>query len=568
MARLVCAIAIMAAFGAVAEDGAAIKAAVVNPLERVRLEQSVDGDAAAEVYAARGEYESFQVVVTAQNGPLVDVNASASPLENGSGGVLDASHVTLYREVFVPVRHSVRYGVCPPGLVPDALVPFVNPYTGEEIAEPKWTDGKRVGPRFGAADFDVFEGQNAVIWVDVRVPTDAKPGVYEGALKLTADNAAAVEVPVRLTVWDFVLPPGPTHENHFGGFERVAGYYGLDANSEQFHKIEDRYIAMMAEHRINPPVPARLKPEVGEDGTPQFSEELTAKWAEFMKRYNVTNVQVPRAPFGDITGANREKAVNFYRGWYAFLDANGWAERAYLYMLDEPNDAEAYERVRELGAVVAEAEPRLRRLVVEQPYTQNPAWGQLDQAVDIWCPLFGFIDGDSVGRVQANGDEVWSYTALVQTAPPYHPKYESVKGWKPPFWELDFASSGYRTSPWLNRRYNITGVLYWSSVYWGSPDRNPWDDPGFRVRYNGEGALFYPGDDAGIEGPVASIRLKSLRDGMEDYEYFALLEKLSGADAVLSVVKEAVPDWGSITCDSAKILSLRRKLGAAIEGKG
>jgi len=567
MARLVCAITIIAAFAAV-EAGAAMKLTVVNPMERVRIDQPVTGGAAAEIYAARGEYESFQVVVTAQNGSLVDVNAAANPLKNDAGAVLEASNVTLYREVFVPVRHSVRHAVCPPGLVPDALVPFENPYTGKKIPEPKWTGEGRVGPRFGAADFDVFDGQNGVIWADVYVPPDAETGVYEGSLKVTADNVAPAEVPVRLTVWNFTLPPGPTHENHFGGFERVAGYLGLDAKSEQFHIIEDRYIEMMANHRINPPIPARLKPEVAEDGSPEFSEEITADWVQFIERYNVTNVQVPRAPFGDVTGANRQKAINFYRGWYAFLEKNGWAKGAYLYMLDEPNDPEAYERVRQLGALVAEAEPRLRRLVVEQPYTQNPSWGTLDDAIDIWCPLFGFIHEESVARVQTNGDEVWSYTALVQTAPPYHPEYEAVKEWKPPFWEFDFPPASYRMATWLNRRYNVTGLLYWSSVYWGSPDRNPWDDPGFRVRYNGEGALFYPGDDAGIEGPVASIRLKNLRDGMEDYEYFALLEKRSDPEAVLSIVKTAAPDWGNITYDSGKILELRRDLGAAIEQSG
>jgi len=278
----------------------------------------------------------------------------------------------------------------------------------------------------------------------------------------------------------------------------------------------------------------------------------------------VTNIDIPRAPFGDITGANREKAINFYRSWYAYLASKGWAERSYLYMLDEPNDPEAYEQVRALGAVVNEAEPGIRRLVVEQPYTQDPAWGTLDEAIDIWCPLFGFIDEGSVERVIAQGDDVWSYTALVQTAPPYHPEYETVKNDLPPFWQLDFPLASYRIAPWLNRRYHVTGLLYWSSVYWQSPDRNPWDDPGFRIRWNGEGALFYPGNDAGIDGPIASIRLKNLRDGMEDYEYFAILDARGVSDQVDAIVREAVPTWGTWNQDPAHLEALRRKLAEAI----
>jgi len=566
MKRIFLAMSLLAACAGVAEDvPRAMKLTVVNPLVRVKLDRPAAGAATAEVFAARGETESFQVVVTATESMVSGVNVESWALiKKDDGAALDAADVVLYREVFVPVRHSARGATCPPGLIPDALVPFQNPYTSEEIREPVWKDSGRIGPLFGATNFSLFPGHNAAIWVDIHVPRDAAPGLYEGRVKVTADSVPPVELPVRLTVWDFALPPGPTHENHFGGFGNVAGYLKLDPGSPEFQAIEDRYIEMMAAHRINPPVPTRLKPAVADDGTPQFTDELTVQWAEFVKRYNLTNIEVPPPPFPDILGPDRQKAINFYRGWYAFLDKNGWAAGSYHYMLDEPNDAEAYKQVRQLGALVAESAPRLRRLVVEQPYLQDPAWGTIDEAVDIWCPLFGFIDEEAIKTVQAGGDDVWSYTALCQRAPDYHPHYEMVKDWTPPFWQIDFPPISYRIATWINRRYNITGLLYWSTVYWGSPDRNPWDDPGFRVRWNGEGALFYPGNDAGIDGPVASIRLKNLRDGMEDYEFFKLLEAKSGADAVMAIVREAVPDWGNPTYDPGKLLGLRQRMGETL----
>jgi Domain of unknown function (DUF4091) len=101
-------------------------------------------------------------------------------------------------------------------------------------------------------------------------------------------------------------------------------------------------------------------------------------------------------------------------------------------------------------------------------------------------------------------------------------------------------------------------------VYWNSPKRNPWDDPGFRIRWNGDGALFYPGEDAGIEGPVESIRLKCLRDGMEDYEYLALWEQLGGKDVVDEVVRAAVPTWGTWVQDSNCFPELRGRLAKEI----
>ena len=44
------------------------------------------------------------------------------------------------------------------------------------------------------------------VWVTVSVPADAKPGQYEGKLRITVARKAVAEVPVRLTVHDYLLP--------------------------------------------------------------------------------------------------------------------------------------------------------------------------------------------------------------------------------------------------------------------------------------------------------------------------------------------------------------------------
>ena len=531
---------------------------------RVRPTGDPQGSPVAKLSCARNESESFQIIITATGGNAERIETEMTALRSHSGDEIPLERIAIYREIFVPVRHSAPRATQPPGPYPDALAPFVNPYTGEAIRASQWRDGKRTGARFGGTGFDLWEDHHQPLWIDVHVPGDARPGVYTGTVRVWGRNAEPATVAVELTVWDFVLPDGPTHENHFGHFSYMARYHGLDGNSEEYRQLEDRYMEMMAAHRINPPLPARLRPNVGDDGDIQIADDLDRQLEAFVDRYRVTNIDIPRAPFRDPLNADRAKAIRFYRSWYAYLDTKGWAERSYLYMLDEPNDAEAYERVRQLGALVHDAEPRIRRLVVEQPYTQDPDWGVLNQAIDIWCPLFGFVHEPSIKRVQAAGDEVWSYTALVQRAPQYHPGYESVKNDHPPYWQMDFPVLSYRIAPWLNRRYGITGLLYWTTVCWTYPERNPWDDPGFRIRWNGEGQLFYPGDEAGIDGPISTIRLKNLRDGMEDYEYFAILDRLGKKGVAESIVAEAVPTWGTWVQDPERLLELRRRLAEAI----
>lgn len=542
----------------------AIEVVPVAPTARVRPTGELPAASPPAIQAARNEFESLQFAITARGGNLTKVDATLTSFTMGTGPALPEDAATLYREVSVNVRHSSPRATEAPGLIPDALVPLVNPYTGEKLKPLYWNGDALEGAGYGGAPFDIWEDHREVLWLDVHVPAEAAPGDYKATLRITSDNAPPTELPVTLTVWDFALPAGPTHENHFGGFGSLAAYHKLESDSPEFIELEERYSTELAAHRISPEIPRHLLPAAGEDGTAVFTPEVDSALTAFVDRHHVTNFHIPAAPFGDPVGADREKALRFYRSWYEYLEQKGWADRAYLYMLDEPNELEAYERVRELGAMVHEAQPKIRRLVVEQTYTQDPAFPSLDDSVDIWCPLFGFVDEASTKLQQSRGDHVWTYTALTQTAPPYHPDFATVKADLPPFWEIDFPLTSYRIAPWLNRRYGITGLLYWSVVYYGSPDRDPWQDPGFRVRWNGEGALFYPGNAVGIDGPIASIRLKNLRDGMEDYEYFALLEKQGAGEVVESIVREAVPTWGTWDQTPEALPRLRERLAGAL----
>jgi len=103
----------------------------------------------------------------------------------------------------------------------------------------------------------------------------------------------------------------------------------------------------------------------------------------------------------------------------------------------------------------------------------------------------------------------------------------------------------------MSFQYKLSGILVWSANYWNSNVlsehnqlQNPWEDPmSYVTGYgtplgnsalwgNGDGRLFYPPDrdinrnhEKFLESPVRSVRLSILRDGIEDYEYFVLLQK-------------------------------------------
>ena len=178
-------------------------------------------------------------------------------------------------------------------------------------------------------------------------------------------------------------------------------------------------------------------------------------------------------------------------------------------------------------------------------------------AVDIWVllPLMYDNSKNRVNEVLKKGDTVWSYNTLVQDA--YSPK-----------WLIDFDPVNFRIQPgFISQSLNLSGLLYWRIDKWPS---DPWNDVNnagtySSANYPGEGMLVYPGQPVGVDGVVASMRLKWLRDGVEDYEYVQLLKDLGKADLAMQIARSVGPDWTNWTRDPNAIEAARQKLGEAID---
>jgi len=58
--------------------------------------------------------------------------------------------------------------------------------------------------------------------------------------------------------------------------------------------------------------------------------------------------------------------------------------------------------------------------------------------------------------------------------------------------------------------------------------------------------------------------LKNLRDGMEDYEYFALAQQRAGDSAVMKVVDRIATSWWDYCREPSQLLNARRELAELI----
>jgi hypothetical protein len=81
----------------------------------------------------------------------------------------------------------------------------------------------------------------------------------------------------------------------------------------------------------------------------------------------------------------------------------------------------------------------------------------------------------------------------------------------------------------------------------------------------GDGMLLYPGNKVGIDGPVGSLRLEVLRDGLEDFDYLALADQRLGPDASRPFIARIARTLTDYERDPLKLEAVRRALGAALE---
>lgn len=278
-----------------------------------------------------------------------------------------------------------------------------------------------------------------------------------------------------------------------------------------------------------------------------------------------------------------------FRAWCAaarsHLKAKGWLDKAVCYPFDEPAEKD-YPFVIAQLRLLKEDFPGLRRMV---PMNHGSAPDFINW-VDYWCPILNSFDPVFARERQKAGD---IFTWYICTAP------------RAPFIAafIDRPATDLRVWLWQSWQAHVEGILIWESNWWTSslayPDarQNPYEDSmswmeGYGVARGekrpwaaGDGRLIYPpeacfdgGKDPVLDGPVSSIRLEAQRDGIEDYEYLAMLKKILAQkrgtrtpdqvarfEKLLEVPDAISAGLTSYTTNPAPIAVRRQELAKAIE---
>jgi uncharacterized protein (TIGR03382 family) len=505
--------------------------------EKIRPATAARAEASARIAAARNEFEAFQIVVT---GAASEVRATASELS----GPATFGGMRLYREAIIHLQNASSLDGAT-GPWPDALVPDVDELANE---------------RRNAFPFAVPSGESRAIWVEVFVPPEAPAGEYTGSVSVTWQGGSAT-VPVSLTVWPFTLPSTASLKSAFSfTYGAIPGGHGVGA-ADAFAALRERYGRLALDHRI----------------TLSHVDDGSAAIDHAASLYGpAMDGAAPTA----LRGARMTSYELLYdaKSWASYFEGQGWLDRLFQYTCDEPPLTCAWS---DIPARAATARAANIRTLVTTSIQEADAQG-VTGSIDLIVPVINYLDdkeGTYAGNQRAKYDaflagsprrEIWAYQSCMSHgcggtvnfgSPSWSDRY--FTGW--PSYMIDASAVRNRAMEWLSFRYRLTGELYWETAYAFSHDAwtNQWDFNG-----NGDGTLFYPGTPAKIGGttdvPVASIRLKMIREGMEDYEYLKLLSD-AGDEAFAREVADALfPNPYSTEVAPATLMAAREKLARRI----
>jgi hypothetical protein len=422
--------------------------------------------------------------------------------------------------------------------------------------------------------FAVPAGGNQSVWVDVYVPRDAVPGQYTGSLIVREPGNPDRAIPVELTVRGFTLPDTPTALSvaSLGHYDIAERWLGIeqrftDPGSAQWGRllpVLERYVQMLRRHGVitmldeghgvAPPRPeaiARIR------GT-LYSE---AKGYEGPGR-NTGDPVYFIGPYGHWGWRKGEQAdynrhTDAWMGWFA---ANAPRTQRMLYLIDEPNMNDVAQ-VREINGWIDKV-------------WANPGIGSR-------LPLFSTIPVAKARQAVPRIGVLANWLSLADTKPfeaalDAHLKaapgnqYWQYNGKRPGSGSFATEDDGtaLRMVPWVQYKKGIHGWFYWNTSYYydyqngagrtdvwrqaktfgAPPKRDPVIGETSGTYSNGDGVLQYPGTDVlfpdaqapRLNGPVASVRLKLWRRGIQDHAYLTMAMAKDPA-ATRALVDRMVP---------------------------
>ena len=432
------------------------------------------------------------------------------------------------------------------------------------------------------APFDLTAGLSRLFLIKVYAAADAHAGDYSATLRiLDADGRELKKANVYAYVYDFALPEATTCKTQMD-----LSWYAVYVNHELYEGddgvLYKKYYDLLLENRI-----CAYTLPYSDRGS--FEDPRVQAY-----------VDDPRVVAFNPIGWKVDPTAENVAAAYRYLSQKQeWLDKAYFYVVDEPLTLEMLDRVNSVGALLAEYFPGYR-LIVPMHYdavldseAKVDFFEYVSEYVNAWCPHNFFFNTYSdyarnplltyrlsslleknlgtfperMAAQQAEGDDLWWYV----TRYPQEPEITV---------SIETQAVRLRILFWQQKLYGINNFLYYLVNDWyPATDAEGNKDFGWNSKHEtasgytaydiyGNGVLVYAGHYLGIEEPIGSLRLECIRDGIEDFEYLTLFEKLYGADKLELIIKQITTSLGQYVTDEEVFTAVRCRLGKLIEQAG
>ena len=510
--------------------------------------------------AARGEYISFQLVISNHTDDLLrGIKVEMSPFSNGATSLPVSPELFLEWAVEVKTP-STGYPKASlgTGWYPDALIPM------DKIQDDSSKVGRRWTYPLWLPDFNnrIEDQKSMMIWVDQFISPDieqAPHGKYISEISVTIGGKTST-IPVELTIWNFELP----NENTFRASLQHEGFL-----SRMDEELELQTYQLFKRNRISLMDPTY---EPGLSISP--GGNIVLDWDKFDRRLRkyftgeaftksqgyqhgpgygepIETFVLPFDVYGkhgtrgwpDIGGPDVEKlpenAALYINTIHlvsdhlkTMIDPEKTDITIYLNGLDESYFQEALERMVYYGDLFKEHYPEAH-FRIDGGYSEEEM-AIVGNSIEYWASHTISHNMDKVRKYQEMGIKDWIYGPML---------YESkVNSWVGSSTFIDLPLVNDRAISWACWKYKAHSWLSWGAgAYWNRAwyDPETWKDAHkagaesdavfTHKKLNGNGQLIYsPGIIPNVDVPCPSIRLKTMRNGVQEYEYMRLLAAIDG----------------------------------------
>jgi hypothetical protein len=410
----------------------------------------------------------------------------------------------------------------------------------------EWPD-----PLVPVESFDLEGGKLTNIRIRFTTSSQTEAGKYCFVFALTDGENEICEYTVRVKVWNFALPEKRTVECAMDvgrdGIEKLHKVSG-----EKAQELYEKYFEMLLSYRVSP---FTLPYDPLDERADKYMSDprLTC----FMLKYDADD-EVVKA-YGEKLGSNPD-----------------WNKKAYLYPLDEPTTKEHVdtlvqrcERLRKLCPAVRLTSAFFRNISIDENTDQISV---LLSNLDLILPKITCFDDEFIYRVPGQKEKFGSFASRMEKAQAEGKQIWQYVCWEPgkPYVNMYVNEDGldHRILFWQQHLVGATGFLYWHTNYWRLIN-DPWENmatvPDLSPNVFGDGSMLYNGNKVGLDGPCASVRLETVRDGMEDCEMLLMADSVLGREWVLSKLKAVTLDLKTYTESPELFNAVRNEIGNELE---